>query len=108
MASQREKHSRRLHQVWHTNKPFYRCGRKHDPQNCPARAWECYKYHKKVHTRRVCHNTDLKLLNEDMENDVELKEKENSLDLGLIAKLENGTGKSLKVKINTEGKLVNF
>lgn len=43
-----------------------------------------------------------------MDNGEELQEEENSLALRFIAKLEHRAGKSLKVKISTESKRVNF
>lgn len=35
-------------------KGCYRCGRYHNPENCPAREWMCYKCNHKGHTATVC------------------------------------------------------
>ncbi|KAE8743447.1 hypothetical protein FOCC_FOCC010937 [Frankliniella occidentalis] len=34
--------------------PCFRCSRKHDGRNCPAKDWECHKCHKKGHISKCC------------------------------------------------------
>lgn len=36
------------------SKPCFRCGRQHDPVNCPARNWTCYSCGKSGHVSTVC------------------------------------------------------
>ena len=34
--------------------PCFRCGRRHDPNTCPARSWQCYKCNRKGHVKSLC------------------------------------------------------
>lgn len=35
-------------------KPCFRCGRKHNPNTCPAKSWQCFKCKSVGHTSKVC------------------------------------------------------
>nr|CAI5840252.1 unnamed protein product [Callosobruchus analis] len=37
--------------------PCFCCNRKHNPDTCPAKSWECFRCHKKGHTSRICHSS---------------------------------------------------
>ncbi|KAF2891348.1 hypothetical protein ILUMI_14825 [Ignelater luminosus] len=88
-------------------KPCYRCTRKHDPKSCPAKNWECYHCHKKVHTSQACRKPTVNVLVKEIEENGEPDE-EHFSDLGFISEIQLENKNSLKVKLQMEGRLVDF
>lgn len=82
-------------------KPCFRCGRKHNPDKCPAVNWECFKCHWKGHTGQVCKRKDVKVL--EVESQEESSEMEEEMNIGLIFSL-NKIEKPLRVSLNIEGR----
>lgn len=78
----------------------YRCGRKHSPVTCPARAWECFSCHHVGNTRTVCrrnksvHKLEIGQFsrNEDQE----------------LGQIKSKADNSLKTKLMIEGKEMLF
>nr|CAI5856840.1 unnamed protein product [Callosobruchus analis] len=46
-------------------KSCFRCGRKHDPEKCPAKECECFKCKKRGHTSRACRGSNVHYMGED-------------------------------------------
>ncbi|XP_023311505.1 uncharacterized protein LOC111692037, partial [Anoplophora glabripennis] len=65
-------------------RPCFRCLRKHDPNNCPAKGWECFKCKKKGHTSRVCKSPNVNAV-EEVEG--EESSQDDSLVLGFLSVL---------------------
>ncbi|KAF2890030.1 hypothetical protein ILUMI_16143, partial [Ignelater luminosus] len=103
----REKQRPRRSNFSSEGKPCYRCTRKHDPESCPAKNWECYHCHKKGHTSRACRKLTVNVLVKEIEENGEPDE-EDSLDLGFISEIQSENEKSLMVKLQIEGRLVDF
>ena len=85
-------------------KPCYRCNRKHDATTCPAKEWECFKCKKTGHTSRVCRGQKVDAVQEESQSE----EDENSLVLSFLSVLESGKANPESVKVEVEGKLINF
>ncbi|KAF2888333.1 hypothetical protein ILUMI_17840 [Ignelater luminosus] len=103
----REKQRPRRSNFSSEGKPFYRCTRKHDPESCPAKNWECYHCHKKGHTSRACRKPTVNVLVKEIKENGEPDE-EDSLDLGFISEIQSENEKSFMVKLQIEGRLVDF
>ena len=95
------------------------CGRRHDPQHCPAKEWDCFKCNKKGHTSRVCQakekikakpsNKRHKVKKMDEESDIESSsqssESENELSEGdSICMVVEKRSKSVKKYLEIQGK----
>ncbi|KAF2889771.1 hypothetical protein ILUMI_16402 [Ignelater luminosus] len=86
-------------------KPCYRCTRQHDPKSCPAKNWECYHCHKKGHTSQACRKPTV-LVKEIEENGE--PDEEHFSDLNFISEIQLENKNSLKVKLQMEGRLLDF
>ncbi|KAF2889187.1 hypothetical protein ILUMI_16986 [Ignelater luminosus] len=58
----REKQTPKRSNFSSEGKPCYRCTRKHDPESCPAKNWECCHCYKKGHTSRACRKQTVNVL----------------------------------------------
>lgn len=92
---------------WKSWKPCFRCGRRHNPDRCPAVNWECFKCHRKGHTSQVCRRKDVKVLEVESQEDEPVTEVEEEMNIGLIFCLNN-IEKPLKVNLNVEGRWLEF
>nr|CAI5833312.1 unnamed protein product [Callosobruchus analis] len=89
--------------------PCFRCNRKHNPDTCPAKSWECFRYHKKGHTSRVCHSSGVRALEEEDEGPRKTQsDEEDLLELGFIAKIEKYSERMQKANMSAESKPVEF
>nr|CAH7751883.1 unnamed protein product [Callosobruchus chinensis] len=94
-------------------KSCFRCGRKHDPEKCPAKEWECFKCRKRGHTSRVCRGSNVHYMEEDSQEgeqescDVE-EDEESLLLLGFLSSLEYQRENPLQVCLDIEGRKVPF
>ncbi|XP_072380691.1 uncharacterized protein [Diabrotica undecimpunctata] len=80
-------------------KPCYRCGfRKHDPEKCPEKAWECFKCKIKGHISRACRSEKVNKLDESEETST------SDDDLGFLATInESQDEKPSQITLNIEG-----
>nr|CAH7754377.1 unnamed protein product [Callosobruchus chinensis] len=94
-------------------KSCFRCGRKHDPEKCPAKEWECFKCRKRGHTSHVCRGSNVHYMEEDSQEgeqescDVE-EDEESLLLLGFLSSLEYRRENPLQVCLVIGGRKVPF
>ncbi|KAF5274678.1 hypothetical protein FQR65_LT16909 [Abscondita terminalis] len=85
-------------------KKCFRCTRRHDPENCPAKDWECFKCKRKGHTSRVCKRSNVNVLEESRSSN----EEEDSLVLGWLSSLQSRKEKPEHSSLEVEGKEIVF
>nr|CAI5867369.1 unnamed protein product [Callosobruchus analis] len=88
-------------------KSCFRCGRKHDPEKCPAKEWECFNCKKRGHTSRVCRGSSVHYMGEDgQEGEQESYNEEDDEDslllLGFLSSLEHRRENPLQVCLDIE------
>uniref|UniRef100_V5I8X4 CCHC-type domain-containing protein n=1 Tax=Anoplophora glabripennis TaxID=217634 RepID=V5I8X4_ANOGL len=86
-------------------RPCFRCLRKHDPNNCPAKGWECFKCKKKGHTSRVCKSPNVNAV-EEVEG--EESSQDDSLVLGFLSVLGSMKEDAEKAVLDLEGRKICF
>lgn len=84
----------------------FRCARKHDPDRCPAKMWECFHCGRKGHTSRVCKKDSVHQLSEEPFSSPHENSSEDSMDLGFLARInydqnENSLEEVLYVKVSS-------
>lgn len=86
----------------------HRCGvRKHDPEVCPAKDWDCFKCQKKGHTSRVCRKVNVNTLEE--LDDCESSQDEDDLVLGFLSSIQDKyKEKPVHINLEVKGKPIIF
>lgn len=88
-----------------SGKSCFRCARKHNPEGCPARNWECFSCNKKGHTSRVCRKKSVNLV-EQQEPGHDSTEEDDFV--GFLSKLSGDMEGAEKVELELEGRKVLF
>lgn len=96
-------------------KSCFRCTRRHDPNSCPAKNWECFTCNRRGYTSKACRSAKVHLVEEDgvdeasggKEEEAD-QEDSNSLVLGSLSKLEGFSDGPEKAELVVEGRRINF
>lgn len=107
-GAERENNSEKRTENKNTKREFKckRCGRSHEPRNCPAFNQECIKCKKKGHFAKCCLNKNKKV--QVLENETQSEKNENKkFTIGTISKNENKKISWIQ-KVQVENSEINF